>query len=276
MQKIDAHQHFWKYNPVRDSWITDDMAILRKDFLPADIKPLFAENNIDGCIAIQADQSEEENYFLLQQAKENDFIKGVVGWIDLRSPAIEERLKYFKPFKKLKGFRHILQGEPDRDMMLHKNFKRGIGLLRKYGFTYDLLIYPDQLLFAKELVEQFPDQKFVIDHIAKPCIKFKKLKGWEGPIKMIGGYENVYCKMSGLVTEAEWQHWDKETLKPYMDVVVESFGTGRIMFGSDWPVCLVAARYGEVLNLMQDYFSSFSKTEQENIFGGNAIEFYNL
>lgn len=276
MQKIDAHQHFWKYDPVKDSWITDAMSVLRNDFLPQELETILKENDFDGCVAVQADQSEAENKFLLDSAAKFDFIKGVVGWIDLRAGNVEERLNYYKKFKKIKGFRHILQGETNRDLMLHESFKRGIGSLKKYDFTYDILIFPDQLQYAKKLVAEFPDQKFVIDHLGKPCIKFKKISNWKKDIKKIAQHENLHCKISGFVTEANWHHWNEEDFRPYIDVVVESFGTNRIFFGSDWPVCLVAAKYEAVLEIVKKYFSSFSKNEQEKFFGQNAIEFYNL
>lgn len=273
---IDAHQHFWKFDPVRDSWINSDMAIIQKDFLPSDLKTLLKENGVTGTVVVQSDQSEEENEFQLNNAAANDFIKGVVGWVDLQADDIEKKLIYYKQFKKLKGFRHVLQGEPQRDLMLQPAFTRGIGLLHKYGFTYDLLIYPDQLVFAKELVKQFPSQLFVVDHIAKPGIKNKKIDDWKKDILALGAYENVYCKISGMVTEADWKNWTKDDFIPYIDVVVNAFGTKRIMFGSDWPVCLVAASYKKMKEIVDDYFSFFSKNEQKNFYGKTAIQFYNL
>jgi L-fuconolactonase len=276
MQKIDAHQHFWKYDPVRDSWITNEMSAIRKDFLPEHLAPILQTNGIDGCIVIQSDQSEKENYFQLDNANKHSFIKAVVGWIDFQDNDLEHQLAGYKKFQKLKGFRHILQAEPQRDIMLTAKFKNGIALLTKYGFTYDVLIYPDQLPFVKTLVEEFPDQKFVIDHLAKPCIKFKKMKGWKDPVITLASYQNVWCKISGMVTEADVKQWKPEEFKPYMDVVVESFGTDRIMFGSDWPVCLLGASYEEVLNITRNYFSAFSSSEQDKFFGGNAMNFYNL
>jgi L-fuconolactonase len=276
LPKIDAHQHFWKYDPVRDGWITEQMTVLKKDYLPKDLSPVLKENKFDGCVAIQSDQSEAETDFLLALADSHDFIKGVVGWVDLQSDKIEQRLKYYSDFKNLKGFRHILQGNTQRDLMLEPEFKKGINLLSKYNFTYDILIYPDQLQFARELIIEFPRQKFVIDHLAKPFIKFGKLNEWKGAIRSVAEFENVCCKISGFVTEADWWNWKKDEFTPYFDAVVDCFGTGRIIFGSDWPVCLVAAQYAEVVEIVADYFSSFTKAEQDKIFGGNAIEFYNL
>jgi L-fuconolactonase len=277
MDKIDAHQHFWKYNTTDFDWINDEMKIIRKDFFPCDLKSLLDENNIDGCIAVQANQTETENTFLVTLADEYDFIKGIVGWVDLMADDIEYRLAYWHQYKKIKGFRHVLQGEKNRALMLEENFKRGISLLAKFNFTYDILIFPDQLKYALELVQIFPEQKFVIDHIAKPDIKANDIEAWKNDIEQFKLYKNVYCKISGMVTEAEWSNHSLQTFKPYMDVVTETFGTKRIMYGSDWPVCLVAASsYKEVYKIAEQYFSSFSKDEQEDVFGNNAVRFYNL
>lgn len=276
MQKIDAHQHFWKFDPVRDSWITDDMPAIQKDFMPQDILPLLQQHGFTGTIVVQSNQSEEENVFQLKNAAEHDFIKGVVGWVDLQAENVEDRLAHYAQFSKMKGFRHVLQGETDRALMLKPSFKKGISLLSKYNFTYDILIFPDQLEYAAELVKEFPDQMFVIDHIAKPGIKNKKIAGWKEDIQNIAEAENVYCKISGMVTEADLENWKKEDIKPYIDIVAEAFGTNRIMYGSDWPVCLLAASYDSVLDIVKEYFASFSKNEQDNFFGKNAFTFYNL
>ncbi len=276
MQKIDAHQHFWKFNPVRDAWITDEMSAIQKDFMPKDIFPLLQQHEFTGTVVVQSDQSEEENSFQLKNATEYDFIKGIVGWVDLQAGNIEDRLAYYAQFSKMKGLRHVLQGETDRALMLKPAFKNGISLLNKYNFTYDILIFPDQLEYAAELVKEFTNQMFVIDHIAKPDIKNKKIKDWKKDIQNIAEAENVYCKISGMVTEADLKNGKKEDFHPYMDTVVEAFGTNRIMYGSDWPVCLLAAPYGSVLDIVKEYFSSFSKNEQDNFFGKNACTFYNL
>jgi L-fuconolactonase len=276
MEKIDAHQHFWKFDPVRDAWITNEMHGIQKDFMPGDLYPLLQQHGFTGTVLVQSDQSEEENVFQLKNASTHDFIKGVVGWVDLQAGDVEERLAHYAQFSKMKGFRHVLQGETDRALMLKPSFKKGISLLSKYNFTYDILIFPDQLEYAAELVKEFPDQMFVIDHIAKPGIKNKKIAGWKEDIQNIAEAENVYCKISGMVTEADLENWKKEDFYPYMDIVVEAFGTNRIMYGSDWPVCLLAASYGQVLELVKEYFSSFSKEEQDNFFGENAFKFYNL
>jgi L-fuconolactonase len=276
MQRIDAHQHFWKFDPVRDNWITDEMQTIRKDFLPADLEPLLKANNFDGCVAVQADQSDRETEFLLALSEKHDFIKGVVGWIDLQSDQLDKKLRAFRKFKKLKGFRHILQGEDKRDIMLTEKFKKGISQLQENNYTYDFLIYPDQLSFCTELAFEFPGQKFILDHLGKPYIKFRKTRGWGESIRKLAGCENTWCKLSGLVTEADWQTWTEDDFKIYLDIVVDSFGTERIVFGSDWPVSLLAANYSQVVDLISHYFSAFSQAEQEKIFGGNAISFYNL
>lgn len=274
--RIDSHQHFWMYEKQQHAWINDAMHIIQKNFMPADLQPVLKKNNIDGCVLVQVDQTEDENIFQLKSASGYDFIKGVVGWVDLQATNIEDRLQHYQQFKKIKGFRHILQDEKDRALMLRPAFKRGIGLLNAYNFTYDILILPDQLQYTRELVKSFPDQRFVIDHIAKPDIKNKKNNDWEKDMRALASYKNVYCKISGMVTEADWHHWNIKDFFPYLDVIVQTFGTKRIMFGSDWPVCLVAASYEQMMAIVQEYFSSFSENEQNDFFANNAIKFYNL
>lgn len=274
--KIDSHQHFWNYHPAKDAWITDEMKVIQQDFLPADLAPLLRKNNIDGCIAIQADQSEEETHFLLQLAEENDFIKAVVGWVDLRGANLEARLEYFSQFKKLKGFRHIVQGEPQDDFLLREDFCNGIAKLEKYNFTYDLLISPKHLPYAVEFVSRFPKQKFVIDHLAKPNFKQADFADWEKGIKELATFSNVMCKVSGMVTEADWNNWKKADFTYCLDVVTEAFGMDRLLFGSDWPVCLLAGSYEQTGEIVTDYFSKFLKKEQDKIWGANAVKFYHL
>ena len=273
---IDAHNHFWQYHPVKHSWINEDMAVLKKDFLPENLSPLIQKNKIDGCIAVQADESETENNFLLQLAKENDFIKGIVGWIDMLADDAEERIQYYSRFKIMKGFRYVLQDKKDRALMLHPVFKKNIALLHKYGFTYDLLIFKDQLGFVNQLVQQFPQQKFVLNHLAKPEIKTKKIQDWNEAIIAIAKNENIYCKLSGMVTEADWNKNTYQDFVPYMEIILENFGSKRIMYGSDWPVCLLAADYENVFNIVEQFIGSLSNSEQEDILGNNAINFYNL
>jgi L-fuconolactonase len=273
---IDAHQHFWKFNPVRDSWITEEMHVLQQDYLPAAIETLYKQNHILGSVAVQADASENENKFLLDLMNEFPLIQGVVGWVDLLSAGLEEKLQYYQQFPGMKGFRHLLQGEKQRDMMLGAGFQKGIGALSKYGYSFDLLVLPDQLGFTEKLVAAFPEQRFVIDHLAKPNIKHGIISEWKAGMKKFISYQNVYCKISGMVTEADLEFWEKDDFLPYIDAVLETFGSKRIMFGSDWPVCLQAGAFDEVKQIVDDYFNSFSLTEQSDFFGGNAIVFYKL
>ena len=274
--RIDSHQHFWKYHPIKDAWITLEMKVIQCDFMPVDLLPLLQANNFDGAVAVQADQSEMETDFLLELASQNDYIKGVVGWIDLCAENISERLAYYAGFKKLKGFRHIVQAEPADDFLLRTDFCRGISQLANYHFTYDLLILPKHLPFAKALVEQFPSQPFVIDHLAKPDFKKAEFIEWEKGIRAIANHQNVYCKVSGLVTETDWKNWRVQDFTYCLDVVTTTFGADRLMFGSDWPVCLLGGTYTEVTSIVEQYFASHSMEDQAKIFGLNAIQFYKL
>jgi L-fucono-1,5-lactonase len=273
---LDAHQHFWRYNAARDGWITDEMAAIRRDFLPEHLAPELRAHEVEGTVAVQADQSEEETRFLLDLAEHHPLIRGVVGWVDLRSARVAERLEFFSEFPRLRGFRHIVQSEPDDRFLLRPDFLRGIGALRQFGFTYDLLVYPHQLPAAVELVAKFPAQKFVLDHIAKPPIKSHEIADWEASIRQLAAQPNVYCKLSGLVTEADWKCWRAEDFRPYLDVVFDCFGAERLMFGSDWPVCLLAASYGQVKQLIADYTKGLPQADRDKIFGLNAGRFYGL
>ncbi len=273
---IDSHQHFWKFNPVRDSWIDDSMKILQRDFLPEDLSPVLIENIVDGTIAVQADQSEAETNFLLDLAKQNNWIRAVIGWIDLMNSNVEQRLEYYSTKPKMSGFRHILQSEPDKNFMLNPKFQNGIGLLNKYGFTYDILIYPGQLPAAIQLVKNHPEQIFILDHIAKPLIKNNEMEPWALEIKKLAKYKNVYCKLSGIITEADFNNWTKEEIFPYLDIVFDSFEIDRLMFGSDWPVCLLAGDYKQVFELIDNYTKNFSAEEKRKLFGINAIAAYGI
>ena len=270
--RIDAHQHFWRYDPVRYGWISEEMRALRRDFLPADLRPLLAENAIDATVAVQTEHSEDETHFLLELADENPVIAGVVGWVDLRAANLKDRLRHFATFEKLRGFRHVAQAEPEDRFLAREDFVRGVAMLGSFDFTYDILIYPRQLPAAAELAERFPDQRFVVDHLAKPRIETGEIEPWASGIRRIAACENVYCKLSGMVTEADWRAWKPEDFKPYLEVVFEAFGPRRLMFGSDWPVCLVAATYTQVKELVAQYAGS----HRERIFGGNAAHFYGL
>ena len=277
MERIDAHQHFWYYEPVKDSWMTEDMGLIRRDFMPADLLPVIEALDFKGCVTVQVAQSEAETNFLLKLAAENQMIRGVVGWVDLISKDIGSMLEKLSENKLLKGFRHVLQAEPDDHFMLSPAFRHGIGLLQKYSFTYDILVYPRHLKIARELVQGFPEQQFVIDHLAKPHIKAQSIKEWETDIKRIAQMPNVYCKISGMVTEADLHHWKPSDLIPYLDAVFYAFGPERLMFGSDWPVCLIASTYKQWVDLLELYtMEALSAKQREAFWAGNAIKFYNL
>lgn len=272
---IDAHQHFWNYDPINHDWIGEDMKMIRRDFQPKDLKDVYARNGVSACVAVQADQSEAETAMLLNYAEQHDFIAGVVGWVDLRQEGLEDRLNYYSAFPKLKGFRHVLQNE-DPSFMLEPAFLRGIGLLQKFDFAYDILIFPQHLDAAIEMVGHFPGHRFVVDHLAKPLIKKKEIREWKEKMKVLSQHPHLYCKISGMVTEADWEDWKADDLLPYLEAATEIFGPDRLMFGSDWPVCLVASSYDKWLNLVKAYFQSFSPADQAKIFGANANSFYQL
>ena len=272
---IDSHQHFWNYDSVRDSWIDDSMSIIRKNFLPKDLEPILNENGVDGCIAVQADQSEIETQFLINCARSNSFIKGVVGWIDLTSDNIDNRLEHFSINPCFKGLRHIVQAEK-KNYLLRKDVQHGISKLKKYNLTFDLLIYPHQIMNAVELVKKFPDQTFILDHIAKPNISKPISNEWKYGIKLLSENHNVSCKISGMVTETQNFKFNNNDFIPFLDVIFNCFGTERIMFGSDWPVCLVAASYNQTIKIIHNYLENCSKKIIDNIMGTNAIKIYNL
>ncbi|MDO3624791.1 amidohydrolase [Mucilaginibacter sp. BT774] len=277
MQRIDAHQHFWKFDPVRDNWINSDMSVIARDFLPNDLLPLLERNNIDGTVVVQTCHMDEDNHFMLELADQYSFIKGVVGWVNLQSIKVEDKLKYYhERYPKMKGFRHVLQSDPDDQLMLRDSFTNGISLLNKYNFTYDILIYPKHLKYAAQLAAEFPDQKFVVDHLAKPHIKTKEIDSWKRDIEALSKHLNVYCKVSGMLTEADWYSWKTEDFMPYLDTVFNAFSINRVIYGSDWPVCKLAGGYNRALEILQIYTSRFSEREQAQFYGGNAIEFYNL
>lgn len=251
------------------------MQVIRHDFLPQDLEPLLSRNRIEGCVAVQADQSEQETLFLLELASQHAFIKKVVGWIDLTAENLEEKLDVLGEHDRLAGFRHILQAEPP-EKMEQPAFRRGIAELASRGFTYDILIFPEHLEAATSLVDAFPKQLFVIDHLAKPRIREKLLDPWRKQMQDIARRPNVFCKLSGMVTEADLRHWKPEDLRPYMEVVLEAFGPSRVMYGSDWPVCLLAADYGQVLHSVEQYIVTLSRAEQQQIMGTTAMRFYKI
>ena len=271
---IDSHQHFWNYNASEYDWIPED--IIRKDFLPADLKPILDDNNFDGCVAVQARQNEVETDWLLELASQNDIIKGVVGWIDLRDEKIEERIEHYKKFDKLKGFRHVVQGEPDDRFIVRPEFTRGIKLLQKHDIPYDILIFAKHLAVSLEFVQMFPEHDFVIDHIAKPDIANNGFQYWLENMKPFKDFENVRCKLSGMITETTYNNWQAEDFHPYLEACLEIFGPSRLMIGSDWPVCLLSGQYKPMMNIVKDYIQKLSQDEQNQILGGTAVDFYRL
>jgi L-fuconolactonase len=273
---IDAHQHFWIYDPREYEWIDETMTPLRRDFLPADLRHELEREGFQGSVAVQARQSLRETRSLLDFATQSPFILGVVGWVDLRSPQAGADLKPLAQNPKLVGIRHIVQSEPDDRFLLQSDFLRGISLLREFDLAYDILIYPKHLTMAAEFVRRFPEQRFVLDHMAKPEIRSGKINQWKKGIAELAAYPNVYCKLSGLVTEADCNRWKPEDMTPYLDVAFEYFEANRLMIGSDWPVCTLAGSYSQVMGLVKEYLSGHSEQEREAVLGGNAKRFWRL
>jgi L-fuconolactonase len=274
--QIDAHQHFWLYDSLEYAWIDDSMAALRRNFLPKDLAGELKSAGFDGSIAVQARQSLEETRWLLDLAGKSASIVGVVGWIDLRSPNVRSQLQSLAHNPKLVGIRHIVQSEPDDRFLLQPDFLRGISVLQEFDLVYDLLIYAKHLPVAIEFVQKFPRQRFVLDHLAKPPIQSGNLDSWAQGIGELARFPNVYCKVSGLVTEADWQRWTPDQIRPCLDVAFESFGPERLMIGSDWPVCLLAASYPTMIQLARDYVAERSPKSLSAVLGGNAAGFYRL
>ncbi len=275
--RIDAHQHFWRYSPETHGWITDDMSKIRRDFLPVDLDPELVANDVCGTVAVQAEQSEQETGFLVELADSTNTILGVVGWVDLRAHDLSQRLEHYSQFESLVGFRHIVQAEPDDRFLLREDVLRGIASLERYGFTYDILIYPRQLAASLALVEKFPAQRFVVDHLAKPDIRGGRgFDAWRDGIRALARHPNVYCKVSGMVTEADWASWKPADFAPYLDVAFDAFGIDRVMFGSDWPVCLVAATYTQIVGALEQYAQKLSPADRNKVFCANAARFYGL
>ncbi len=276
MERIDSHQHFWNYDPARQTWMTEEMQILKKDYGPNDLSVLLKQCQLQGSVAVQASQTEAENEFLLDLAEKNTSVKGVVGWVDLQSKTVSERLSYYKTKEKIKGFRHVIHDEEDIDFMLRPAFLRGIKALRPFGFTYDLLIRYYHLPNTLEFIRHFPDQPFVIDHMAKPEISKNEITLWKKLLTPLASFSNVYCKISGMVTESLWHHWKLDDFTPYIDTLVDLFGTKRILYGSDWPVCTLSASYYDTYRIVRNYFDGFSDEDQNDFFGMNATRFYRL
>lgn len=274
--RIDAHQHFWLYDEDKDAWITDEMRILRRNFLPTDISETLKKNGFDGAVAVQADQSHKETEFLVELSEFFKLIKGIVGWVDLRSEAIEEYLAHFSKYPIIKGFRHIIEAEHEGNFLIRDDFQRGIEALTTYNYTYDLLIRPRHYASTLICVQNNPNQKFMLDHIAKPAIKTQEFEDWAMFIDQLSKYPNVYCKISGLATEAEWGKWKLDHFTQYIEHVISSFGKDRVCFGSDWPVCLVAASYEESIQIVDQKLGGFTQDEAAGFWGGVATEFYGL
>jgi len=274
--RIDAHQHFWKYSPEEYLWIDDSMQALKRDFVPQDLAPELKGIRFDGSIAVQASQTIAETEWLLNLATNAPFILGVVGWVDLRSPQVGDQLSRLSSNPKLLGVRHIVQSEPDDRFLLAPEFLRGIAALEPFDLTYDILIYPRHLPAAAEFVRHFPQQRFVLDHLAKPCIKNSVIHPWASDLKELAKHSNVFCKVSGLVTEADWKAWKPHDIAPYLDVALECFGPERLMIGSDWPVCTIAASYSDVMKLIPDLLSSYPGTVLEAVMGETARKFWKL
>ncbi|MCE4566968.1 amidohydrolase family protein [Maribellus sp. CM-23] len=273
---IDTHHHFWNYNPVEFAWIDDEMAAIRKNFLPEDLASTIQNSGVDGVVTVQARQCLEETEWLLQLASENEFIKGVVGWLPLADKNIQTILDKYHGNRWLKGVRHVVQGEPDPEFILGEAFNQGVSQLKVYGLVYDILILEHQLANTIRFVDRHPDQLFVLDHIAKPKIKTNEIQPWHKLLKELAKRENVSCKISGMVTEADYQHWTEAQLQPYFDAVFNAFGPARLLFGSDWPVCQVATNYSAWLQLVKKQVSKLSSEEQNQIFYHNALKAYHL
>jgi L-fuconolactonase len=273
---IDAHQHFWLYNPEEYGWIDDSMKAIRRNILPEDLAPDLQQNGFRGSVAVQARQTLEETRWLLSLADQNPKILGVVGWVDLRAPELRFQLSEFSTNPKFVGVRHIVQSEPDERFLLREDFMRGIAALEEFELAYDILIYTQHLPVAAEFVERFPRQRFVLDHMAKPPIKSGEIDHWATGIRRLAQFQNVLCKLSGLVTEADWQGWKPEQITPYLDIAFEAFGSERLMIGSDWPVCLVAATYTSAMSVVKEWLRQFPPEAQSAILGGNAQRFWKL
>lgn len=274
--RLDAHQHYWRYDALLYPWIDDRKVVLKRDYVPADLEPLLDATGFDGTIAVQACDSISDTEFLLQLADRHTSIKGVVGWVDLSSERVEEELRRFAPHPKLVGVRHILHDEPDDDFMLRADFRRGISRLRQFDLTYDLLLFPRHIPRALRLVEEFPEQPFILDHIAKPFIRDGQFSPWREDLRRLAAFSNVTCKLSGLVTEARWDAWRPEDIYPYLDVVVDAFGPSRLMIGSDWPVCLLAGDYARVMDVVIGYAERLPERDRRGLLGENAARAYGL
>jgi L-fuconolactonase len=275
-ERIDAHHHLWRYNAAEYGWLDEEMRALRRDFLVKDLMVEMASARIDGTVAVQARQTMDETRWLLDLAEENDAIRGVVGWAPIAGEDFPGVMEEFERRTKLKGLRHVIQGEPDENYILRADFNSGILAMQGSGLVYDILIYERQLPQTIEFVDEYPEQVFVLDHIGKPRIGAGILEPWAANLRELALRQNVWCKVSGLATEADWKNWNADTLRPYLDTVVDAFGVDRLMVGSDWPVCLVATEYKAWFDLLRGYFAGFSESERDAVFGKTAVKVYGL
>lgn len=271
--RIDSHQHFWDYDATDYPWIKPG-SVIHRSFTPADLRPLLGRADLDGCIAVQARQDLRENAYLCSLAAANPFVLGVVGWIDLRSDNVEQQAADFKRLPKTVGVRHVVQDEVDSQFMSREPFRRGIASLKKHGLVYDILIYSHQLPDAIRLVRDFPEQVFVLDHIAKPKIASGDIEEWTSRMREIAAFPNLSVKLSGMVTEADHLNWTSEQLEPYWRIVAEAFGPDRILFGSDWPVMQLASDYARWVETVSRWLEVYSPSDQEKIWGENARRIY--
>lgn len=273
---IDAHHHFWRYTTEEFGWIDEPMAAIRRDFLPEHLAAEIAAAKVDGVISVQARQSVVETEWLLELAARNEFIRGVVGWVELVSPRVRADLERLAVNPKLRSVRHVVQGEPDPGFILRPDFNNGIRELRNLDLRYDILIFERQLPQTIEFVDRHPEQVFILDHVAKPRIGANELSPWRENIRELARRPNVFCKISGMVTEADYRRWTAAQLRPYFETVLEAFGPRRLMFGSDWPVCLVACDYVRWAALVREWISPLSPAEQARILGETAAEAYGI
>jgi L-fuconolactonase len=276
MFKIDAHHHLWTFSAAEYGWISDQMAVLRHDFLPDDLHKVMAQAGINGSVAVQARQNVEETRWLLELAGQHDFMKGVVGWAPLIDAGVAAELEKFAGNPKLKGIRHVLQDEPDERYMLRDDFNRGISELKRFNLAYDVLIFERHLPQTIQFVDKHPNQVFVVDHLAKPRVRFHAVSPWAENLRELSKRPNVYCKISGLATEADHKKWTEQQLDVYIETVLSAFGPERVMFGSDWPVCLLAISYRRWAELVGDRLAKLSADEQARVWSGTAIEAYRL
>lgn len=273
--RIDSHIHFWKYDKDRQPWINKDMRALRSDFLPENILTSLRRNQVDGCIAVEASSSEVETHFLVELARSHSMIKGVVGWVDFASPLAKDRLDYFSQFPEIKGWRYGLESRAP-GFMDEPVFREAISRLKEKGYVFDLLVKPAQLSETARLVNENPDQVFVLDHAGQPDIRDHQINGWKEEIKRLAQYPNLHCKLSGWLTLAKWKDWSASDFYPYLDVVFEQFGVSRLLFGSDWPILTLSGIYVQWVSLLEKYMENLSAEDKEMLFGGNATRLYNL